>query len=237
MNAKKTKITYYKRKRQSARYLTEIVVNNAILEKVQHFKYLSSIKSSDRTCLKDVMTRIAMAKAKIIQLKNIWKDRSITINLQMKMLKCLILSVIMYRCEAWSLRKKEQDKLKAAEMWPYRQLLNIRWQDKRTNEVVLLELGIERSLINEINKRRLTYTGHAIRSQKTDLMSTVLMGRVEGCRKRGRPAMFLIDNIRTTTGLSLDKVVHRSRDREGWRAVVASIRLGGAIFVHGVADG
>ena len=57
--------------------------------------------------------------------------------------------------------------------------------------------------MKEINKRRLRYIGHAVRSQKTDLMSTALMGRVEGCRKSGRPAMSLMDNITTITGLSL----------------------------------
>ena len=210
------------------------MVNNTELEKVQHFKYLGSIKSSDGTCLKDVMTRIAMAKAKMTQLKNTWKDRSIAINLKLKMLKCLILPVLMYGCEAWTLSKKEEEKLRAAEMYLYRQLLNIRWQDKRTNESVLSELGIERSLMNEINKRRLRYIGHAIRSKKTDLMSTALMGKVEGCRKRGRPAMSLMDNITTISGLSLAEVVHRSRDREGWRAVVTSI--GGATIEHGDAD-
>ena len=57
--------------------------------------------------------------------------------------------------------------------------------------------------MNEINKRRLRYIGHAVRSQKTDLLFTALMGRVEGCRKRGRPAMSLMDNIMRITGLSL----------------------------------
>ena len=219
LNAKKTKVMHIKGKDGLPDDLTKIVVNNTILEKVHHFKYLGSIKSSDGTCLKDVMTRIAMAKAKMIQLKNIWKDRSITINLKLEMLKCLILPALMYGCEAWTLRKKEVDKLEAAEMWLYRQLLSIRWQDKRSNEKVLLELGIKRSLMNEINKRRLRYIGHAIRSQKTDLMSTALMGRVEGSRNRGRPTMSLMDNITTITGLSLGEVVHRSRDREGWGAI------------------
>ena len=234
LNAKKTKVMHIVGKDSLPDELTEIVVNGTVLEKVEHFKYLGSIKSSDGTCLKDVTTRIAMAKAKMIQLKNIWKDRSIAIDLKLRMLRCLIWPVLMYGCEAWTLRKKEEDKLKAAEMWLYRQLLSIRWQDKRTNESVLLELGIQRCLMNEISKRRVRYIGHVIRNQKTDLMSTALMGRVEGCRKRGRPAMSLMDNITEITGLSLGEVVHRSRDREDWKAVVASI--GGATIELGVAD-
>ena len=87
--------------------------------------------------------------------------------------------------------------------------------------------------MNEINKRRLRYTGHALRSQKTDLMSTALMGRVEGCRKRGRPATSLmgrvegcrkrgrperslVDNITTITGLSLGGQHHDNHWAVSW---------------------
>ena len=73
------------------------------VERVHQFKYLGSIKSSDGTCLQDVKTRIAMAKQKMLQLNNIWKDRGIPIQLKMSILKCLVWPVIMYRCEAWTL--------------------------------------------------------------------------------------------------------------------------------------
>ena len=209
LNTKKTKVMHIKGKGGQPDDRTEIVDNDTILEKVQYYKYLGSIKSSDGTCLKDVMARITMAKAKMIQLKNTWKDKSIAINKKLKMFKCLILAGLMYGCEAWYVRKKE-DKLKAAEIWLYRQLLIIRWQDKKINESVLLELGIERSLMNKINQRRLKYIVHAIRSQKTDLVLTALMGRVEGWRERVRPAMSLMDNTTTITGLSLGEVIHRN---------------------------
>ncbi|GFR70849.1 hypothetical protein ElyMa_000337900 [Elysia marginata] len=71
-------------------------------------------------------------------------------------------------------------------------------------------------------------------NQKTDPMSASPMGRMEDCRERGRLTISLMDNITTTTGLSLDEVVYRSRNREGWRAVVVSI--GGATIERGVAD-
>ena len=161
---------------------------------------------------------------KIIQLKNLWQDRSIAISLKMKLLRCLIWPVLLYGCEAWTLRKKEENKLKAAEMWLYRQLLCIRWQEKRTNESVLIELGTERTLLTEINQRRLRYIGHAIRSKYTNLMATALMGKIEGRRKKGRPATSMMDNIGALTGMSLSQIIHGSQDRESWRAVVASIR-------------
>ena len=114
LSAKETKVMHVKEKDDLPDDLTKIVVSNTILEKVLHFKYLGSIKSSDRTCLKDVMTRIDMAKVKMIQLKNIWKDRIIAINLKLKMLKCLILPLLMYGCETWSLRKKKGRKAQSS---------------------------------------------------------------------------------------------------------------------------
>ena len=115
MNSKKTKIMHIKGTDDLLDDLTEIVVNITILEKVQHFKYLGSKKSSDGTCLKDVMTRVAMEKAKM---KNIRKDIRIAINLKLKV-PHLARSYVWV--SAWSLRKKEGDKLKATEMWLYRQ--------------------------------------------------------------------------------------------------------------------
>ena len=89
-------------------------------KRADSFKYLGSIKSSDGTCLKDVKTRIAMAKQKMLQLNNIWKDRGVPNSLKIIILKCLVWPVVMYGCEAWTLRKEEEKKINAAEMWFYR---------------------------------------------------------------------------------------------------------------------
>ena len=175
-----------------------------------------------------------MAKKKMVQLNNIWKDRNIPNYLKISLLKCLIWPVVMYGCEAWTLKKPEEDRLQAAEMWFYRRLLSVTWKDKRTNESVLDELSVSRGLLLEINKRRMRYIGHAIRNPRTDLMATILQGRVEGRRNRGRPPTTLMNNITASSGLSLSDVVHRSRDRQDWRAVVASTRA--ATFSRGDAD-
>ena len=212
----------------------EIKVKGTALGKVPDFKYLGSIKSADGTCIKDIKARIAMGKSKMTELNNIWKDRSIPLQLKIKLLKCLIWPVVMYGCEAWTLRKADESRLEAADMWFFRRLSNISWEDRRTNDSVLEELGLQRSFLNEIKRRRLKYVGHAVRNPRTDLMSTVLQGKVEGKRGRGRPAMTYIDNIKKDSGLSLSQIVRRSEDRDDWRSVVA--KAGAANFEHGVAD-
>ena len=175
-----------------------------------------------------------MAKQKMLQLNNIWKDRSIPNQLKMFLLKCLVWPVLMYGCEAWTLRKEEEKRINAAEMWLYRRLLRISWKDKRTNDSILEELSTNRVLLQEMNKRKLKYVGHAVRNPKTDLMATILQGRVEGRRNRGRPPMSYMDNITAISGLTLGGVMHRSRDRDDWRTVVA--RREAATDEHGDAD-
>ena len=93
----------------------------------------------------------------------------------------------MYVCEAWTLGKQEEARLQAAELWFYRRLLSIQWQDKRTNEIVLEELYTSRGLLLKINKRRMKYIGHANRNPRTDLTATGLQVRIEGKINRRRP--------------------------------------------------
>jgi hypothetical protein len=85
----------------------------------------------------------------------------------------------LYWSEAWALRKDDENRIQVAEMWFYRRLLRVKWTDKRMNESVLKELGVQRLMLFEISKKRLKYLGHANRNTKTDLMTTVLQGKVE----------------------------------------------------------
>jgi len=141
-----------------------------------------------------------MAKQKMVQLNNIWKDKAVPRELKIRILKCLIWPVVLYGNEAWALRKDDENRIQAAEMWFYRRLLRVKWTDKRTNESVLKELGVQRLMLSKISKRRLKYLGHANRNTKTDLMTTVLQGKVEAKRNQGRPPTSCIDNVKADSG-------------------------------------
>jgi hypothetical protein len=124
--------------------------------------------------------------------------------------------------------------IQAAEMWFYRRLLRVKWTDKITNESVLKELGAQRLMLSEISKSRLKYLGHANRNTKTDLMTTVLQGKVEAKRNYGRPPTSYIDNVKVDSGLQLYDVIHQRRDRDRWRPLVA--RSGAPTDGHGHGD-
>ena len=196
-----------------------ITIDGEALEIVDHFKYLGSIKSSDGTCTKDIIARIGMAKQWLIQLNNIWKDRAITTTLKLKILKTLIWPVMLYGCEGWTIRNKNEKIINAAEMWCYRRLLRISWIEKRSNKSILEQLNTNTELLNTIKSRKLKYFGHAIRHQNCNIMKNVAQGTIEGNRRRGRPTISYMNNITKWTQLSPKEVFCVCEDRDKWRRI------------------
>ena len=139
-----------------------------------------------------------MAKNSMVQLNNIWKDHSITADLKIKLLKCLVWPVMLYGCEAWTMKKEDERRVEAAELWFYRRLLKVKLTDRRSNESILNELGTTRKLLMLIQRRKLKYVGHAIRNERTELMSTVLQDKVKGKRHRGRHLHHLLETSQTS---------------------------------------
>ncbi|GFR78848.1 endonuclease-reverse transcriptase [Elysia marginata] len=115
-----------------------------------------------------------MAKKKMLELNNIWKDRSKPLTLKIKLLKCLVWPVLMYECEAWTPKKEDDKRIEAIEvMCFHRRILRVKCTDKRTNVSVLKEIRTTLSLQQAINTRKLQYAGHALRNPRTTLMKTV----------------------------------------------------------------
>ena len=148
LNGKKTKVMKIGNPAEE-----EIQIDGEPLENVDHFKYLGSIKSADTTCSKDIKARIAMAKQRMIQLTNIWKDRAINNSLKVKIVRALIWPVVLYGSEGWTLRKTDIKRIQSAEMWCYRRLLRVSWTQKRSNESILTELQKQPELIDLAKKK------------------------------------------------------------------------------------
>ena len=220
LNAKKTKVLHVTSKFD--RNTQDICVNKTPLENVDDFKYLGSIKSQDGSSTKDINARIGMAKNRMVQLNNIWKDHGIPISLKVKLLKCLVWPVLLYGCEAWSQRKTDNKKIESCEMWFYRRLLRVKWTDKRTNISILEELGTSRKLLNIITERKLKYIGHASRNQNTNLMTISFQGKLEANRNKGRPPTTLLSNITDACKLKIHDIARASKDRQYWRDFVRS---------------
>ena len=216
LNAKKTKVMHIGKGQYR-----DIDIDGETLEKVLEFIYLGSCKTSDGDCRPDIMRRIARAKAKMVDLENIWRDRDLSSALKIRIMKVLVWTTVNYGAEGWTLRAEEKKKIQSAEMWFYQRLLNISWKHKRTHNSILEELNVKRELFGNIVKRKLTFFGHTIRNNNCRLVSDIIQGKIEGKRGRGRPRINFTDNVKQWTEIGrLNDVIQSCHNRERWRETV-----------------
>ena len=155
----------------------------------------------------------------MVDLKNIWKDKDLSYELKLKIMKVLVWTTMTYGAEGWTLRADEKKRIQAAEMWCYRRLLNVTYKDRRTNESVLSDLKTKRELFGVVVKRKMSYFGHMSRKKNLNLTKTIVQGKPEGRRGKGRPRTAYIDNIKQWSGLSAQRAFQAAQDRDGWRTL------------------
>ena len=219
LNSEKTEIMVVSKKNITPD--CKIEVDGKILKQVKKFKYLGTFVTSDGRSDTEIKCRIGQSKKAFNNMKNIFKDRNISMELKLRLLQCYIEPILLYGSEAWTITKEMYKRIEATEMWFIRRMLRVSWTERKRNEEVLIEAGYTRSLMKKLETRKARFFGHVIR--RDGLENLVATGRIDGKRAPGRQRTKILDDLTKWLGQKRNsETIRAARDRDEWKLMIAN---------------
>lgn len=200
-----------------------INIGGTELNQVEQFTYLGGVISQDARCELDIKRRVNLATGIASSLKTVWESRDISLKTKVRVYKALVMSVLLYNSETWTMKRTDESRLRVFEMAVFRRICGVSLRDRWRNEEIKARLDIECDVVEAIRRRRLAYFGHTCRMKPERIPARVLHGWIHGSRPRGRPRKRWTDAVKEDCedrDVTYIQACRLAEDREEWRKLV-----------------
>ena len=167
------------------------------------FLFLGSKITENGDCSHEIRRQLLLGRKAMTKLDSVLKSKDITLLTNIHIVKAMVFPVVMYRCESWTIKKADHQRIDAFKLWHWRRLLSVPWTARRSNQSILKEINPEYSLEGLVLK--LQNFGHLMQ-RANSLGKTLILGKLEGRRRRGRQRFRWLDGIANSMDMNLSKL-------------------------------